>query len=522
MGSPAHDAPPPPGREFVLYLLTIVVIGLAVGYFIISPLAGENAIFVYGLIAFVAPLIGWGVTVSFGKYMWRQGDFLPVTMLLISFLCGASIFKTVIIQNYDTGFAREWRFNWFNVSGDDAVGAKGALKLSDDEYAQLGFDKMVAHARGANASPSGDAESVVADAKLLWQRADRPDLDSFDAGSPEALAQFKGLFESVQLEVELWVLRAKLSERVAIEARQAKLDRLKGELAAADMARRKDAISKRIEAIEAAEIEAPFALRDFERELLAKAISGFEHTLEGYKKRHGTKVSGGESSYEAPSKAIESVSASLAAFEVETPATSEGAEATSATGLGWAFASAEQGLLDWRYSALDPYFNKELKTKFEDKPEFLAHAVDLRTAQDPHFQAFAVGIYIDNVTAITLAMVTLLAFLIHLFSIGYMYGEIRYGRFMATINLFTAGMIGLVLANNFLWLFVCWEIMGLCSYLLIGHYFEKKSAQEASMKAFFTTRIADTFMFLGMMMIFAYTGTFLFAGSADANAAMQA
>src|SRR5690606_12360918 len=123
----------------------------------------------------------------------------------------------------------------------------------------------------------------------------------------------------------------------------------------------------------------------------------------------------------------------------------------------------------WRYSALDPYYDGEFNTKFSEKADYMAYPVNLAKAKDKHFQAFAIGIYIDNVTAITLGMVTLLAFLIHLFSIGYMYGEIRYTRFMATINLFTAGMIGLVLANNFLWLFVCWEIMGLCSYLLIGH-----------------------------------------------------
>lgn len=126
--------------------------------------------------------------------------------------------------------------------------------------------------------------------------------------------------------------------------------------------------------------------------------------------------------------------------------------------------------------------------------------------------AFAIGIYIDNTTAITLFMVTLLAFLIHLFSTGYMQGEVRYARFFATINLFTMGMIGLVLANNFLWLFVCWEIMGLCSYLLIGHYFEKPSAQAACVKAFITTRIGDCFMFVGMMIIFLNARTLLFAG----------
>ena len=133
--------------------------------------------------------------------------------------------------------------------------------------------------------------------------------------------------------------------------------------------------------------------------------------------------------------------------------------------------------------------------------------------------AFAVGIYVDNTTVITLLMVTLLSFLIHLFSIGYMKGEVRYARFFATLNLFTAGMIGLVISNNFITLFASWEIMGLCSYLLIGHYFEKPSAQKAAIKAFLMTRIGDVFMFVGMMLVFLHTQTFLFTGPTEAQAA---
>ncbi|MCC6574126.1 MAG: NADH-quinone oxidoreductase subunit L [Planctomycetes bacterium] len=149
-------------------------------------------------------------------------------------------------------------------------------------------------------------------------------------------------------------------------------------------------------------------------------------------------------------------------------------------------------------------------------------AMDPKNAQymnvntvDALANAFTIGVYIDNFTAIMLFMVTLLSFLIHLFSTGYMQGEVRYGRFFATINLFTAGMIGLVISNNFLWLFVCWEIMGLCSYLLIGHYFEKPSAQAASVKAFITTRIGDVFMFVGMMIIFFNAKTLLFTGPTE-------
>ena len=132
--------------------------------------------------------------------------------------------------------------------------------------------------------------------------------------------------------------------------------------------------------------------------------------------------------------------------------------------------------------------------------------------------AFAVGIFIDNTTVIVLLMVTLLSFLIHLFATGYMKGDVRIARFFGTMNLFTAGMIGLVLSNSFIGLFVNWEIMGLCSYLLIGHYYEKKSAQKACIKAFLTTRVGDVFMFIGMMIVFHHTHTMLFTGPTDGQA----
>ena len=190
----------------------------------------------------------------------------------------------------------------------------------------------------------------------------------------------------------------------------------------------------------------------------------------------------------------------------------------------------------WRGLILSWLASKDGKKRAENHAAFdawfMSKAADAKTARDalkawvakPENQkfayvnevdslknSFAIGILIDNTTAITLFMVTLLSFLIHLFSTGYMQGEVRYGRFFATINLFTVGMIGLVLANNFLWLFVCWEIMGLCSYLLIGHYYEKPSAQAACVKAFITTRIGDCFMFIGMMIIFLNTKTLLFS-----------
>jgi NADH-quinone oxidoreductase subunit L len=99
------------------------------------------------------------------------------------------------------------------------------------------------------------------------------------------------------------------------------------------------------------------------------------------------------------------------------------------------------------------------------------------------------GIYIDNMTAVMLLMVTGTAFLIHVFSTYYMKDDARYGRFFVYMSLFTSAMLGLVLSDNLLSVFVFWEIMGFCSYSLIGFYYEKEGAGNASMKAFMTTRV---------------------------------
>lgn len=118
-----------------------------------------------------------------------------------------------------------------------------------------------------------------------------------------------------------------------------------------------------------------------------------------------------------------------------------------------------------------------------------------------------IGVLINNLTAIMLFMVTLCATLIHLFSTGYMHGEDRYHLFFAYISLFSAGMLGLVLSDNLLTFFICWEIMGLCSYLLIGFYYQKPSANNASIKAFMTTRVGDTMFFLGICGLYYIFGT---------------
>lgn len=141
--------------------------------------------------------------------------------------------------------------------------------------------------------------------------------------------------------------------------------------------------------------------------------------------------------------------------------------------------------------------------------------IDVGSAANPF--KFVVGVRVDNITAIMLLMVTLCATLIHLFSSAYMrdhHGKpedgYRYTSFFSYLSLFTSAMLGLIISDNLLTLFMCWELMGLCSYLLIGFYRHKISAANASIKAFMTTRVGDTGLFLGMLALFTIVGSFRF------------
>ncbi|MEX2117224.1 MAG: NADH-quinone oxidoreductase subunit L [Bacteroidota bacterium] len=120
------------------------------------------------------------------------------------------------------------------------------------------------------------------------------------------------------------------------------------------------------------------------------------------------------------------------------------------------------------------------------------------------------GIMIDNLSAIMMVAVLIVSFLVHLFSIGYMQGDVRYGRYFSYLGLFTFSMLGIVLTNNFWMMYVFWELVGLSSYLLIGHWFEKKSASDAANKAFIVNRIGDIGMFTGIMILFATFHSFNF------------
>ena len=117
------------------------------------------------------------------------------------------------------------------------------------------------------------------------------------------------------------------------------------------------------------------------------------------------------------------------------------------------------------------------------------------------------GVYIDPISAMMLVIVTLVALMVQIYSIGYMRGDAGFGRFFAYLSLFASAMLGLVIAVNFVQLFVFWELVGLCSYLLIGYYFHKVSAREAAKKAFITTRIGDFGLLVGILFLQILFGT---------------
>ena len=124
--------------------------------------------------------------------------------------------------------------------------------------------------------------------------------------------------------------------------------------------------------------------------------------------------------------------------------------------------------------------------------------------------SFNMGVLVDPATVIMLVMVPIAVLMIFIYSIGYMAHDPRQARFFALISLFAGAMLTLVVADNVLLLFVGWEIMGVCSYMLIGFWFEKESAYKAAIKAFTTTRIADVVMLLGIAYLYSITGTLSF------------
>ncbi len=126
------------------------------------------------------------------------------------------------------------------------------------------------------------------------------------------------------------------------------------------------------------------------------------------------------------------------------------------------------------------------------------------------FLQMYLGLVIDNLSAIMMVVVCIVSALVHLFSIGYMKGDVRYTRYFAYLGLFTFSMLVIVLTNNFFTMYVGWELVGISSYLLIGHWYEKKSASDAAIKAFVVNRIGDIGMFTGILILYYTFRTFGF------------
>ena len=120
------------------------------------------------------------------------------------------------------------------------------------------------------------------------------------------------------------------------------------------------------------------------------------------------------------------------------------------------------------------------------------------------------GWVLDPLTSVMLVMVTFVGLLIFIYSVGYMAHDENFTRFFCFLSLFAGAMLGVVIANSLLLLFICWEIVGLTSYLLIGFWYQKPSAAAAAKKAFITTRIGDMAFLIGMVWLYSASGTLLF------------
>src|SRR5216117_1624339 len=125
-------------------------------------------------------------------------------------------------------------------------------------------------------------------------------------------------------------------------------------------------------------------------------------------------------------------------------------------------------------------------------------------------ETLRLGFVLDPLAAVMLVMITLVGLCIFLFSVGYMADDKNFTRFFAYLSFFSGAMLGVVISNSLLLLFVFWELVGLASYLLIGFWIEKPSAAAAAKKAFITTRIGDMGFFLGMLWLYGRSGTLLF------------
>jgi len=131
-----------------------------------------------------------------------------------------------------------------------------------------------------------------------------------------------------------------------------------------------------------------------------------------------------------------------------------------------------------------------------------------QVAGKPFVYDMPIGVLIDGPAAVTLVVVAMVSLMVQVYSVAYMHGDIRFKLYFAYVSFFTAAMLGLVASSNLLVTFACWELMGLSSYLLIGFWFEREGPCEAQKKAFMTTKLGDSGLYLALLFLYAKVGSF--------------
>ena len=148
-----------------------------------------------------------------------------------------------------------------------------------------------------------------------------------------------------------------------------------------------------------------------------------------------------------------------------------------------------------------------LLTSLLNAPGHVINVPDLNWLAVPGAINIHIGLTIDMLTVVMLIVVTVVSLMVQIYSQGYMHGDTGYHRYYAFMSLFTTAMLGLVMVNNLLLMYVFWELVGLCSYLLIGFWFHRPSAAKAAKKAFIVTRIGDFGFLAAILLLYANTGT---------------
>jgi NADH-quinone oxidoreductase subunit L len=142
----------------------------------------------------------------------------------------------------------------------------------------------------------------------------------------------------------------------------------------------------------------------------------------------------------------------------------------------------------------------------------LAVTAQINWIEVPGIFTVPIGVILDNLSRVMLVVVTTIALLVFIYSAGYMRGDEGIPRYYASLSLFLFSMLGIVLADNFVMMFIFWELVGVSSYLLIGHYFRKDSAADAAKQAFTVNRVGDFGFLLGILMLWLATGSIMFSG----------